>query len=130
MKILDTDTCIAILRGDVAVIERRRGTPENVVTTWITAGELFFGAAESRDPLHNRQLVEHFLQTLAILEFDLISAQFFGVFKDTLETRGQRLPDADVWIGALARAHSATVVTGNTRHFDRIPGLRLENWMG
>ncbi len=111
------------------MIERRRRTPEKVVTTWITGGELFYGAGKSRDPFHNRQLVEHFLQTLSMLEFDLISAQFFGVFKATLETRGRRLADADLWIGALARAHSAIVVTGNTRHFDRIPGLHLENWM-
>jgi tRNA(fMet)-specific endonuclease VapC len=129
VKILDTDTCIALLRGNTRVVEHRRKTPESVVTTWITAGELFYGAAKSREPSHNRQLVEHFLQTLSILEFDLIGAQFFGAFKATLERYGRRLADADVWIGSIARAHAATLVTGNTRHFHRIPGLQLENWM-
>jgi tRNA(fMet)-specific endonuclease VapC len=129
VKILDTDVCIALLRGNGRVLEHRRKSPENVVTTWITAGELFYGAAKSREPAHNRQLVEHFLQTLLILESDLIAAQFFGAFKATLEGYGRRLADADLWIGSIARAHAATIVTGNTRHFQRMPGLQLENWL-
>ena len=128
MRILDTDICIAILRGNTGIIERRRHTLDRVVTTWITAGELFYGAARSRDPIGNKKLVERFLETLPILSLDIIAAQFFGVLKAALEAEGRRLADADLWIGATGRAHRATVVTGNTRHFDRIAGLQLENW--
>ena len=128
MRILDTDICIAILRGHTGIIERRRHTLDRVVTTWITAGELFYGAAKSRDPIGNKKLVERFLETLPILSLDIIAAQFFGVLKAALEAEGRRLADADLWIGATGRAHRATVVTGNTRHFDRIAGLQLENW--
>jgi tRNA(fMet)-specific endonuclease VapC len=128
LRILDTDICIAILRGNRGVIEHRRRTLDRVVTTWITAGELFYGAAKSRDPIANRKLVERFLETLPVLGFDSIGAQFFGVLKAALEADGKRLADADLWIGAIARAQRATVVTGNTRHFDRIAGLQLENW--
>lgn len=128
MRILDTDICIAILRGHTGIIERRRHTLDRVVTTWITAGELFYGAAKSRDPIGNKKLVERFLETLPILGLDIIAAQFFGVLKAALEAEGRRLADADLWIGATGRAHRATVVTGNTRHFDRIAGLQLENW--
>ena len=128
MRILDTDICIAILRGNVEIIERRRRTLDRVVTTWITAGELFYGAAKSAEPLGNRSLVERFLETLPILGLDSISAQFFGVLRAALETKGKRLADADLWIAAIARAHRGTVVTGNIRHFDRIAGLPLENW--
>lgn len=110
------------------MIERRRHTLDRVVTTWITAGELFYGAAKSRDPIGNKKLVERFLETLPILGLDIIAAQFFGVLKAALEAEGRRLADADLWIGATGRAHRATVVTGNTRHFDRIAGLQLENW--
>ena len=129
MRILDTDTCIAILRGHERVIERRRRTLERVVTTWITAGELFYGAAKSKDPLSNKVLVERFLDTLPLLGADSITSQFFGALKAALEAEGRRLADADLWIGAIARAHRATVVTGNTRHFSRITGVQLENWM-
>jgi tRNA(fMet)-specific endonuclease VapC len=129
VRILDTDTCIAILRGHSAVIERRRQTTDQVVTTWITAGELFYGAAKSRDPAGNRSLVDRFLHTLSILPFELLTAQFFGALKANLEANGRRLADADLWIAASARTHRATIVTGNTRHFSRIPGALLENWM-
>ena len=129
MRILDTDTCIAILRGNDAVRERRRQTPERVVTTWITAGELFYGAAKSRDPAGNKVLVERFLDTLPVLLPDSIAAQFFGALKALLEAEGRGLADADLWIGASARAHRATVVTGNTRHFGRMAGVEVEDWM-
>ena len=110
------------------IIERRRRTLHRVVTTWISAGELFYGVAKSGDPIGNKSLVERFLETLPVLGLDSISAQFFGVLRAALEAKGKRLTDADLWIGAIARAHRATVVTGNTRHFDRIPDLQLENW--
>jgi tRNA(fMet)-specific endonuclease VapC len=129
LRILDTDICVAILRGNAGVIERRQRTLDRAVTTWITAGELFYGAAKSRDPIGNKRIVEHFLGTLAILGFDLIAAQFFGVLKAALEAEGKRLADADLWIGAIARAHRATVVTSNIRHFARIAGLQLEKWI-
>jgi tRNA(fMet)-specific endonuclease VapC len=128
LRILDTDICVAILRGNAEIIERRRHTLDRVVTTWITAGELFYGAAKSADPMANRKLVARFLETLPILGLDSISAQFFGVLRAALEAKGKRLADADLWIGAIARAHRAAVVTSNTRHFARIAGLQLENW--
>ena len=128
LRILDTDICVAILRGNAEIIERRRHTLDRVATTWVTAGELFYRAAKSADPMANRRLVGRFLETLPILGLDSISAQFFGVLRATFEAKGKRLADADLWIGAIARAHRAAVVTANTRHFDRIEGLRLENW--
>jgi tRNA(fMet)-specific endonuclease VapC len=128
LNILDSDTCIAILRGQRSVIERRLRTIDEVATTWITAGELFYGAAKSRDPVGNRGLVHQFLASLPILNPNLSAAEFFGVLRAELESRGQRLPDADLWIGAIARAHKATVITGNIRHFARMH-VRTENWM-
>jgi tRNA(fMet)-specific endonuclease VapC len=129
LKILDSDTCISILRGRTDVIERRLGTTDEVATTWVTAGELFYGAAKSRDPISNRELVDRFLETLPILGADLFASQFFGVLRAELESAGQRLPDADLWIGAIARSRTAAVVTGNARHFNRMR-VRTENWMG
>ena len=128
MKVLDTDTCIGILRGHAGVIECRLRASDEVVTTWVSAGELFYGAAKSRDSAVNRDLVNRFLDTLPILEADLIASQFFGFIRAELESAGQHLPDADLWIGAIARAYRATVVTGNKRHFDRM-GVTIENWM-
>ncbi|MGH8048467.1 MAG: type II toxin-antitoxin system VapC family toxin, partial [Chthoniobacterales bacterium] len=129
LKILDTDTCIEILRGNRKVIEWRLRTQDQVVTTWVTAAELFYGAAKSKEPMGNKRLVEDFLGTVSVLSADLPAAQFFGILKADLELSGRRLPDADLWIGSLARSNRAAVVTGNTRHFGRMEGVAVENWM-
>ena len=129
MKLLDTDTCIAVLRGDQAVIEHRATTSDEVATTWITAAELYYGAAKSKTPERNRGIVTSFLATLPVLGLDETSVQVFGEAKALLERRGQRLADADLFIGAIAVAQRATVVTGNRRHYERIPGITIENWI-
>ena len=128
MRILDTDHCIDILRGRGAVIGHRRKVYDEVATTIITACELYYGAAKSQKPTEGKRAVDSFLKTLRVLELCPYSAQFFGVFKANLESDGRGLADADLLIGSIARANSAIVVTGNTRHFERIPGLKLENW--
>lgn len=129
MKLLDTDTCVAILRGNQAVMERRAETQDAVVTTWITAAELFYGAAKSSAPTHNHTMVTIFLGTLPVLGLDGAAVQVFGTTKALLERQGQRLDDADLFIGAIAVAQNATVVTRNRRHYERIPGLTVENWI-
>ncbi|MBI2376374.1 MAG: type II toxin-antitoxin system VapC family toxin [Deltaproteobacteria bacterium] len=126
---LDTDTCIEILRGNEAVIERRAATDDEVVTTWITAAELRYGAAKSVAPEKNHALVTKFLATLPVLGLDAASAQIFGEAKALLEKRGHRLADADLFIGAIAAAKQASVVTGNKKHYARIPGVVLEDWI-
>ena len=130
MRILDTDHCIDILRGRRPVIDRRRTVPDEVATTIITACELYYGAAKSIKPLENKRAVDAFLGTLRVLEMNRHAAMFFGLFKADLEREGRGLADADLMIGAIARAHGAVVVTGNDRHFDRMTGIGLENWRG
>jgi tRNA(fMet)-specific endonuclease VapC len=129
LRLLDTDTCIAILRGNEAVIDRRAATTDDVATTWITAAELHYGAAKSVAPEKNRAVVKAFLGTLPVLGLDEASVQIFGEAKALLEKRGQRLADADLLIGAIAAANQATVVTGNRRHYERIPGVTVEDWI-
>lgn len=129
MKLLDTDTCIAILRGDAGVIERRAATAEEVATTWITAAELYYGAARSIATERNRALVTSFLATLPVYGLEQASVQIFGESKALLERQGRRLADADLFIGAIAIVRQATVVTGNRRHYERIPGVAVEDWI-
>ncbi len=52
----------------------------------------------------------------------------FGVLKTELEAAGTPLADADLLIAGTALEHGMTLVTGNTKHFTRIPALQLENW--
>jgi tRNA(fMet)-specific endonuclease VapC len=129
LRILDTDHCVEILRGNRAVILRRAGTGEAVATTWVTAGELFYGAERSADPESNRARVSEFLATLPVLGPDAGAAGGFGALQARLEASGRRLADADLWIAAVVLLEAATLVTGNERRYARIPGLMTESWI-
>ncbi len=129
MRVLDTDHCVEILRGNAAVVARRREVADVVVTTWVTAGELYFGAARSSRPDANRKSVAEFLATLPVLGPVGGTHEGFGSLKARLETAGRRLADADLWIAALALAEAATLVTGNEHHYARVKGLQTENWI-
>ncbi len=67
MKVLDSDTSIGVLCGRTEVLERRAAEPDEVATTWVTASELFYGAAKSAKPDANAALVVRFLNTLPVL---------------------------------------------------------------
>lgn len=129
MFLLDTDTCVEILRGNDRVISHRRAVYAPVVTTEITASELFYGAAKSKDPAANRQVVLEFLRTLQVLPISLAGAQFFGGFKAQLQAAGNLIPDADLWIASTSRSVRAKIVTGNTRHLSRVPGVECVDWI-
>lgn len=129
MRLLDTDTCIEILRGNRSVIDRRTEIADLVGTTWMTAAELHFGAARSSRPDANRRVVREFCETLPVLGLDAASAERFGAIKAGLEGAGRRLADADLLIASVALAAGAILVTGNTRHYARVPELETENWI-
>ena len=129
MKILDSDVCIEILRGNERVIERRRTVDDDVATTWITAAELAYGAEKSRNREHNTTLVTEFLATLPVVGLDVASALEFGRWKVRLERTGMGVADADLLIAAIALSRGACVVTGNRKHYERIGNLRTEDWI-
>jgi len=129
VRILDTDVCVEILRGNENVVEMRRATVDRVATTWVTVAELFYGAAKSRSVLENQQTVVTFLKTLEVRPPELASAMRFGRLKADLERRGERLADADLLIASVALVEDAILVTGNVRHYERIPELRIEDWI-
>ena len=129
MRLLDTDTCIEILRGNREVIARRAEIQDLVATTWMTAAELHYGAARSKQSRANRAVVAEFLETLPVLGLDAPASERFGSLKAKLEKSGNRLADADLLIASTALASGAILVTGNIRHYDRIPQLQTENWI-
>jgi tRNA(fMet)-specific endonuclease VapC len=103
--------------------------PDRQFTSAINLGEIVYGAARVGRP----ELVERarttVLDLLAILPFDGAAAELYGALRAELEARGQRLAEPDVRIAAVALVHSLTLVTGNARHFSRIPGLTVESWI-
>ncbi|HEY4750110.1 MAG TPA: type II toxin-antitoxin system VapC family toxin [Steroidobacteraceae bacterium] len=127
---LDTDTCIAIIKGKPAsVLRKLRGKSVGQVgISSITLGELAFGAAKSsrRDEAH--AALTEFLLALEIASFDSDAAASYGQMRASLEKRGTRIGPLDRLIGAHAGALDVILVTHNTREFSRIDTLRLEDW--
>lgn len=129
MKLLDTDTCVGLLRGRPSVLDRREREREALATSWVTASELFFGAARSAAPHENAAAVVRLLESVTVFGLDLASARVFGEVKATLARAGTIVADADLLIASIAISRGATVVTGNRKHFDRIPGVVMEDWL-
>ena len=95
-------------------------------TSAVVVGELYKGAYRSRDrDRHLRNIDERVLPALTVLPYDTGVARVFGEIRAQLEERGELLPDADLQIAATAVRHGLTLVTGNVRHFARVPGVDL-----
>lgn len=128
MILLDTDVCIEILRGNERVIDTRRRESDTVAVSFMSAAELFYGAAGSSHPERNAELVEAFLLTVPVIGPDPAILKRFGRLKAELRRQGLGLPDADLFIAATAYEAPARLVTGNAQHFARFPGLAVESW--
>jgi tRNA(fMet)-specific endonuclease VapC len=98
-------------------------------TTSITVGELIYGARRvEREALTARvEAVVRGAQT--VLPFDAVAARLFGELKAQLERRGEQLAEPDLRIAAIVVSRGLTLVTRNIRHFRRVPGLVVENWI-
>ena len=134
MYLLDSDILINLIRrapSTMLIARLASVPPEQQFTSSVTLGELVYGAYKL--PAHTdellQQLEESLLPNLPVLPFDSAAAQYYGEVRAELERRGMPLGDADLRIGCIALAHGLTMVTGNVRHFERIPGLTVENWI-
>jgi tRNA(fMet)-specific endonuclease VapC len=127
--LLDTNICIHFLRGKYELIEKfeRLGT-ENFTISEITLAELVFGAENSKHPQKNLDLVEVFANQVVILPiFNAI--YLYGREKARLRSKGLMISDFDLFIGCTAVEKDLIMVTENLKEFQRISGIKLENWV-
>ncbi|MFN7970983.1 MAG: type II toxin-antitoxin system VapC family toxin [Acidobacteriota bacterium] len=131
LRLLDTDTCIHLLREtSVGAAERLKRAPAGEIgTTSITAAELRYGALKSARSRENTALVEVFLTPLRRVDLNDDAAIQFARLKHDLTRRGQAIGIMDMLIASIALAAQATLITGNTKEFSRVPGLRIEDWV-
>jgi len=128
----DTDVLSAVIRRDppLALIRRlARVPPTEQATTTITLGELLYGAAKRGSDRLTRRVREVVTLATVILPFDADAAEVYGPLRAQLENEGRRLAEPDLRIASIALPRGLTVVTGNVRHFSRVPGLAVENWL-
>jgi tRNA(fMet)-specific endonuclease VapC len=133
MYLFDTDTLSNVVKQKPSgrLLEKLEETPIAFQhTSAINVGEIYYGANRSS---RKKQILKAFEEmvfpNVNILPFDRQSGQVFGILKAELEKRGIGCSEPDLRIAAVAIQHSLILITGNTKHFKNIPGLRIEDWI-
>ncbi|MFT4191412.1 MAG: type II toxin-antitoxin system VapC family toxin [Comamonas sp.] len=128
--LLDTNTCIYIINRRPAAVFTRFSTLQagSVGISSITGSELHYGVAKSRSA-RNLDALEKFLAPLHVQPFDDAAMREYGPVRAHLEKSGTPIGSLDMLIAAHALALDVVLVTNNLREFNRVPGLRTENWV-
>ena len=134
MYLLDTDILSNVTkpRTSINLVNTLASIPiELQFTSSITLGELIYGACRmGQDGAGLMQRIDSLVRfNLQVLPFDEAAAKRYGELRALLESQGTPIGDSDTRIAAIALDRDLTVVTGNVRHFERVPGLRVENWL-
>ncbi|MGO9743889.1 MAG: type II toxin-antitoxin system VapC family toxin [Roseiarcus sp.] len=127
---LDTNLCIRVLRERPPALRVRfNGAGDELSISTIVLTELLHGARKSARPNENRREVERFAERLAVLPYDEVAADHAADIRAALERQGRQIGAYDVLIAGHARSRGLIVVTGNLGEFERVAGLRSEDWV-
>jgi tRNA(fMet)-specific endonuclease VapC len=127
---LDTNVCVRVLRDRPASARQRfNENSDGLCISTIVLTELLHGAARSARAAENRRAVEDFAARLEVLSFDETAAGHAADIRADLEKKGMSIGAYDLLIAGHARSHGLTVVTGNLGEFQRVDGLRCEDWL-
>jgi tRNA(fMet)-specific endonuclease VapC len=128
--LLDTNICSAHLRRPSGLMHRFVQYSGRLFLPTLVLAELYVWAYRRPDPREFLEAIATFLKyDVEILGFDEASAEQFGKLRVELEGIGITISPMDLLIASVARAHDLTLVTHNTRHFQNVPNLRLEDWL-
>lgn len=131
MYLLDTNICIYIIKKKpVKVLETLKSRfNEGIYISAITVAELEYGISKSIYPEKNRIALIEFLSIFNIVPYDDIDAVAFGNIKSYLEKKGNSIGPMDLLLASQAISKNLTFVTNNEKEFNRVSGLRIENWI-
>jgi len=129
--LLDTNAVIALVTRRSDALRRRVEAmePGALAISSIVAHELYFGAYRSQKIEFNLETLRLLFADLVILELDREDARTAGEIRAMLTRQGTPIGPYDVLIAGQARARGLTLVTSNLSEFERVPGLKLEDWM-
>ncbi|PIU86672.1 MAG: hypothetical protein COS67_01245 [Deltaproteobacteria bacterium CG06_land_8_20_14_3_00_44_19] len=127
---LDTDILIEYFRGSEPIKKKVESLTEedSVGLIWLTFYEFFKGIFVS-GKLDEEKFLKGLAKTCVILEESYEAARIGGEIYATLKMRGKLINDADILIASIVKAHNAVLVTNNEKHFSRVEGLQIENWL-
>jgi tRNA(fMet)-specific endonuclease VapC len=128
--LIDTDIIIYWLKGHQAIEQKAKDVGlEQMGFSIVSQAELYFGAYHSTYPERNLEKIQLLSNTIKVIPFTGNAARIFGLLKANLKKTGNIIMDADLMIASTALANELILVSNNVRHFQRISGLTLENWL-
>lgn len=127
---LDTNIAIYVIkRKPISALEKFNQYASQLCVSNITVAELIHGAEKSQNRKQAFTLVEDFLSRLSILDYDYAAAGHYGDIRANLELKGTPIGVNDLHIAGHARSTGLILVSNNLREFERVEGLRLDNWV-
>ncbi len=129
--LLDTNACINYLNLPDSKISRKiMATPfSEIAVCSVVKAELYYGSKKSKNPMLNFAKQMKFLNQFQSLPFDDDAALIYGEIRAELAGQGKLIGPYDMQIAAIALANDLTLVTHNTREFERIGNLKIEDWV-
>ena len=127
--LLDTDTLIYVFkRAGNCLAQLNRQIDSDIAISTINLFELEYGMGKSTNRIKMDSYVLNLCKRYAVLDFDRTACLQAGVVRAVLHTQGTPIGPYDVQMAGIALSKNLTIVTRNTREFERVPGLRVENW--
>ena len=128
---LDTNICIYIIKNNPISVRQKfeQISANNLVLSMVTLAELRYGAEKSQAREKAIKAIEQLSRHIQIAELDEVVAEHYADIRAQLEREGKPIGNNDLWLAAHARAKNWVLVSNNTREFERVVGLRLENWV-
>jgi len=127
---LDTNIVIYVIKKrPVSALEVFNLHSGLLCVSSITYAELLHGVEKSAKPEHNLRQVEDFISRLEVLDYNRKAAAHYGDIRADLEKKGKIIGVNDLHIAGHARSEGMVLVTNNRREFERVEGLRLDNWV-
>jgi len=129
--ILDTNICIYITKKRPSEVFEKFSTlpPGSIGMSMITYAELRFGALKSQHSDLACEKLTHLIEIIPVIEIQKAVADHYAEIRNYLQSIGKPIGNNDLWIASHVRAIDKTLVTNNLREFDRVKGLKLENWV-
>ncbi|MCX5807655.1 MAG: type II toxin-antitoxin system VapC family toxin [Proteobacteria bacterium] len=128
---LDTNACITLIKEKPGAMQSRLQdlSTDEVGISSIVAAELWYGIALSQKKKINEAALRDFLNYVSVLDWPYGACPIYGRIRATLKEKGAPIGAMDLLIASHALFLNATVVTDNTSEFQRVPGLKIENWL-
>jgi len=127
---LDTNTCIFIMKKTPYVVNRfKLHQVYGVAISSVTLAELEFGVFKSQAYERNRKTLLAFSALVSVLPFEATASREYGYIRAKLEKKGTPIGTLDTMIAAHAKSQDLVLVTNNTREFQRVENLILEDWL-